>query len=98
MKNFALKGNVCYSVSPTELVTKENAYVVCKDGKSYGVFDKLPEEYKNLPVTDYGDKLIIPGLIDLHIHASQYTYRGLGMDLELLDWLQKYAFPEEAKY
>ena len=47
---------------------------------------------------DYGDKLIIPGLIDLHIHASQYSYRGLGMDLELMDWLQKYAFPEESKY
>ena len=98
MKDFVLKGNICYSVSPTELITKENAYVVCKDGKSCGVFDELPDEYKNLPVTDYGDKLIMPGLIDLHIHASQYSYRGLGMDLELMDWLQKYAFPEESKY
>ena len=98
MKDFVLKGNICYSVTPTELVTKENAYVVCKDGKSCGVFDELGDEYKELPVIDYGDKLIIPGLIDLHIHASQYSYRGLGMDLELMDWLQKYAFPEESKY
>ena len=98
MKNFVLKGNICYSTSPTELVTREGAYAVCKDGKSCGVFDELPEEYKELPLVDCGDKLVIPGLIDLHIHASQYTYRGLGMDLELLDWLQKYAFPEESKY
>ena len=98
MKDFVLKGNICYSVTPTELVTKENAYVVCKDGKSCGVFDVLPEEYKDLEVLDYGDKLIIPGLVDLHVHASQYSYRGLGMDLELMDWLQKYAFPEESKY
>ena len=98
MKDFVLKGNICYSVTPTELVTMENAYVVCKDGKSCGVFEKLEGEYKGFPVIDYGDKLIIPGLIDLHIHASQYSYRGLGMDLELMDWLQKYAFPEEAKY
>ena len=98
MKDFVLKGNICYSVSPAELITKENAYVVCKDGKSCGVFDELGDEYKDLPVMDYGDKLIIPGLIDLHIHASQYSYRGLGMDLELMDWLQKYAFPEESKY
>ena len=98
MKNFVLKGNICYSISPAELVTKAGAYLVCKDGKSCGVFEELPEEYKNLPVTDYGDKLIIPGLVDLHIHASQYSYRGLGMDLELLDWLQQYAFPEESKY
>ena len=98
MKDFVLKGNICYSVTPTELITMENAYVVCKDGKSCGVFKELEDEYKELPVIDYGDKLIIPGLIDLHIHASQYSYRGLGMDLELLDWLEKYAFPEESKY
>lgn len=98
MSDFVLKGNICYSLSPTELVTRQGAYVVCKDGKSCGVFDQLPDEYKSLPVTDYGDRLIIPGLVDLHIHASQYSYRGLGMDLELLDWLEKYAFPEEAKY
>ena len=98
MKDFVLKGNICYSVSPTQLITEENAYVVCKDGKSCGVSREIGEEYKDLPVIDYGDKLIIPGLIDLHIHASQYSYRCLGMDLELLDWLQKYAFPEEAKY
>jgi guanine deaminase len=98
MKDFVLKGNICYSVTPTELVTVENAYVVCSDSKSHGVFDVLPDEFAGYPVIDYGDKLIIPGLIDLHIHASQYSYRGLGMDLELMDWLQKYAFPEESKY
>ena len=98
MRDFILKGHICYSTSPSELVIKENSFVVCKDGISQGVFNEIPEEYKDLPVTDYGDKLIFPGLIDLHIHASQYSYRGLGMDLELLDWLQKYAFPEESKY
>lgn len=98
MKNFILKGNICYSTSPTKLVTMANACVVCKEGKSCGVFEDVPEEYSDLPVLDYGDRLIIPGLSDLHVHASQYAYRGLGMDLELLDWLQKYAFPEEAKF
>ena len=98
MKDFVLKGNICYSETPTRLVTRENAFVVCKDGKSCGVFDELPGEYADLPVLDYGDQLVIPGLVDLHVHASQYSYRGLGMDLELLDWLEKYAFPEESKY
>lgn len=36
--------------------------------------------------------------MDLHVHAAQYTYRGTGMDEELLDWLEKYAFPEECAY
>ena len=62
------------------------------------MFQALPEEYRGIPVTDYGDALIIPGLVDLHIHAPQYAFRGTGMDCELLQWLRQYAFPEEARY
>ena len=98
MESFVIKGDICYSKSYNELVTCENGYLVCVDGKSCGVFDVLPEKYESLPVTDYGNALIFPGLVDLHIHASQYSYRGLGMDLELLDWLEVQAFPEESKY
>jgi len=71
---------------------------VCQDGVSKGVFTEVPEEYSAFPVTDYGDSIIIPGLCDLHIHAPQYAFRGLGMDMELLDWLNTYTFPEESKY
>ena len=65
---------------------------------SMGVFQELPERFQNFLVCDYGDRLIIPGMVDLHIHAPQYAYRGYGMDQELLDWLNKQAFPEEIKY
>ena len=58
----------------------------------------LPDEYDDLPISDFGNRLIIPGLVDLHIHAPQYAYRGMGMDLELMDWLKKQVFPEEEKY
>lgn len=98
MENFVLKGNICYSKSLGELTTCENGYVVCIDGKSKGVYEVLPEEYEALPLIDYGDKLIIPGLVDLHIHAPQFAYRGMGMDLELMDWLAQQAFLEETKY
>ena len=47
---------------------------------------------------DCGDALIVPGMVDLHAHAPQYAFRGLGMDLELLEWLNTHTFPEEAKY
>ena len=87
MNDYVLKGHVCYSKSKGELVTCENAYLVCIGGKSKGVFKDLPKEYAHLPLHDYGDKLIIPGMIDLHIHAPQYAFRGMCMDLELMDWL-----------
>ena len=98
MADFVLKGHICYSESKNELITRENAYVVCVGGKSKGVFSELPQKYAALPLKDYGDCLIVPGMIDLHIHAPQYAFRGMCMDLELMDWLNRYTFPEEAKY
>ena len=59
---------------------------------------QLPDEYKNYEVTDYGDMLIIPGFNDMHTHAPQYENIGIGMDEELLDWLNDYTFPTEARY
>ena len=83
---FALKGTICYSKNQKELVFHENSYVVCENSLCAGIFSQLPTEYKDIPVEDMGDRLIIPGFTDLHLHAPQYAYRGTGMDLELLDW------------
>lgn len=97
-KNFVLKGSICYSEADRSLKTMEQGYLVCQDGKSAGVYKELPVQYADYPLQDWGDMLIIPGLVDLHIHAPQFAFRGLGMDLELLDWLNTNTFPEEAKY
>ena len=99
MKNgFVIKGNICQTVTPGELDLRAGAYAVCMRGISKGVFDTLPEEYASLPLYDYGDSLIFPGMVDLHVHAPQYAFRGMCMDLELMDWLNSYTFPEEEKY
>lgn len=98
MKNFVLKGNICYSEDSQHIRLAPNSYLVCEDGLCAGVFETLPERYAGLPLTDYGERIIIPGLTDLHVHAPQFAFRGLGMDMELLDWLNTYTFPEESKY
>ena len=99
MKNsFVIKGNICQTREPNALDIHEGAYAVCVSGVSMGVFDVLPDEYKALVLYDYGDALIFPGMVDLHIHAPQYAFRGMCMDLELMDWLNRYTFPEEEKY
>ncbi|GAA6109839.1 guanine deaminase [Tachysurus ichikawai] len=43
-------------------------------------------------------EFFIPGMVDTHIHASQYTYSGTHLDLPLLDWLKIYTFPVELRY
>ena len=98
VKNFALYGDVAYCEGKNVIKTCPDSFVVCTDGKSRGVFKTLPEEYSGLWVVDHRGKIITPGLIDLHIHAPQYAFRGTEMDLELMDWLQAVTFPEEEKY
>lgn len=96
--SFVLKGDICWAKTPDELTAVPNGFAVCVDGRSQGVFRQLPEEFSHLPVFDYSGMLLIPGLVDLHIHAPQYAFRGMGMDMELIEWLQKQTFPEESKY
>lgn len=57
----------------------------------------LPDAYRSWPVDDEGDRLVLPGFIDAHIHFPQYRMLAApGKDL--LDWLRRFTFPEEARY
>ena len=96
--SFVIKGNICQTITSNTLDLHESAFAVCVDGISKGVFNILPQEYTHLPLLDYGDMLIFPGMVDLHVHAPQFAFRGMCMDLELMDWLNRYTFPEEEKY
>ncbi len=97
-KSFVVKGNILYCKEIGKMETVENGYIVCVDGISRGVYTAIPQEYAYLTLYDYTDKLIIPGLVDLHIHAPQFHQRGTGMDMELLDWLNKRTFKQESQF
>lgn len=58
--------------------------------------DALPEA--ELPLLDFGRALLIPSFCDMHLHAPQHAQLGVGMDLELLEWLNRITFPNEASY
>lgn len=81
---FILHGTIIYSNKQRELVECQDSYLVCVDGYSRGVFPEIPEEYGDLPVEDYWDKLIIPGLADLSADAPGFQVRGMG--LNRTDW------------
>ncbi len=46
---------------------------------------------------DAAGQVVMPGLVNTHTHAPMVLYRGLADDLALMDWLQQYIFPAEAK-
>ena len=99
MTPFALRGCLIWSSAPDAVELRPGAYAVCgADGRCAGVFDALPAEFAGIPVRDLGDTLIVPGYSDLHTHAAQYRHRGLGMDLTLIDWLERLTYPEEARF
>jgi 5-methylthioadenosine/S-adenosylhomocysteine deaminase len=57
----------------------------------------ISAKYQAAETIDARDQLVLPGLINTHSHAPMVMYRGLADDLALMDWLQKYIFPAEAK-
>ncbi len=98
MDAFACHGDIIYSSSAEKIETYANHWIVVEQGRVSGIFPSLPERYAGIARMDYGDSLIIPAFTDLHIHASQYFQRGVGMDKLLFDWLNDYTFPQEARF
>ena len=49
-------------------------------------------------IINAGNKLVIPGLIQTHVHLCQTLFRGMADDLELLDWLKLRIWPLEAAH
>lgn len=94
----AYKGTIVFTPEFGKYSIFNGGYIVVEGKLVKGVYNTLPEEYKDICVVDYGNKLIIPGFVDLHFHAPQFANRGLGIDMELLPWLETYTFPEESKY
>ena len=57
----------------------------------------IRDQFHAPDVIEAWGSVIMPGLINTHTHAPMVLYRGLADDLALMDWLQKYIFPAEAK-
>ncbi len=93
-----LKGTIVSARSPEKPDITENGYLIAENGVITGVFPTLPEQYAGAPVEDWGNALILQSFADLHLHAPQYPMLGMGMDLPLLEWLNTYTFPAEARF
>ena len=94
------KAHILYTKEKSHFEVLENGYIaVDADGRVAGVSTDLASlDCEGAEVVDFGDRLLIPAMNDMHVHAPQYRNQGIAMDMELLPWLQNYTFPEEMKY
>ena len=93
------KAHILFTKEKDHFEIFENGYVAVEDGTVVGVANSLKDlDCEDAEVVDFGNKLLIPAMNDMHVHAPQVHNQGVAMDLELLPWLQNYTFPEESKY
>jgi 5-methylthioadenosine/S-adenosylhomocysteine deaminase len=91
-------GGTVITMDPGRRVLTPGAVAVGgADIVAVGSPDELRQAYTPRRVIDATGRVVMPGLINTHGHAPMVMYRGLADDLALMDWLQQYIFPAEAK-
>ena len=77
----------------------ENGAVAVKGERiiAVGAAPDIAAKYTAARTINAVGKVVMPGLINTHTHVPMVLFRGIADDLVLMEWLQKYIFPAEAK-
>lgn len=76
--------NACIAIHATDII-------------EIGTKEELCPKYNAKKVINAEGSLVMPGFVNCHTHAAMTCFRGIADDLELMDWLNNYIFPAEAK-
>ena len=76
-----------------------NAAIAINEGNIIAIDqpESISRQYSGRKTINAQDSLIMPGFVNCHTHAAMTCFRGIADDLELMDWLNNYIFPAEAK-
>ncbi|MBT3140992.1 guanine deaminase [Phaeobacter gallaeciensis] len=99
-----LKGRILsFSNSPFDgdpvAATQQDEALVISDHiiAAVGSFDDLRAAYPQADVIDHGNRVILAGFVDAHVHFPQ-TAMIASWGKRLIDWLNTYTFPEEMRF
>jgi 5-methylthioadenosine/S-adenosylhomocysteine deaminase len=91
-------GGTVLTMGPERRVLEPGAVAINGDAiVAVDTPDAISARYSAPVVIGAKGQVVMPGLVNTHTHAPMVLYRGLADDLALMDWLQKYIFPAEAK-
>ncbi|MCI0488252.1 MAG: amidohydrolase [Blastocatellia bacterium] len=93
-----IRGGTVVTMDGERRVIENGAVAVRADRiVAVGTATEIAAKYRAARIINAAGKIVLPGLINTHTHAPMSLFRGIADDLVLMEWLQKYIFPAEAK-
>jgi|WetSurMetagenome_2_1015567.scaffolds.fasta_scaffold53096_2 guanine deaminase len=93
-----LHGNFICTPTPGQFKIDEDTFCILENGNIQDMTKTLPASLSSFPVIDLRPYIVIPAFSDVHVHAPHLPNAGIGLDEELLPWLNHYTFPLETKF
>ena len=91
-----LKGETVILIKDV-FVNGERQDILIEGNKIKKIGEVKKEELEDVEIIDGKNKIAIPGLINTHTHIPMTLFRGVADDLPLMEWLNNYIWPMEAK-
>lgn len=96
--SLVITGGTVVTMNPAgEVLTPGALAIDGRDIVEVGTPEEVAARFTGRETLDAAGQVVMPGLVNTHTHAPMVLYRGLADDLALMDWLQNYIFPAEAK-
>ena len=98
MPRLIIEGGYVLTMNPEREIIRDGAVVV--DGNKISWVGKQADltdaQREGARIIDAAEKLVLPGLVDAHVHNSQMLARGISDDVDLVTWLYERILPYEA--
>jgi len=94
MAEVIFRGGTILTIDPDAHVLDGD--VACRDGAIVHVGGAYTPAGRDYEIVDCDGCVVMPGLVQAHVHTCQTLARGRADDLELLDWLRTIVWPYEA--
>jgi 5-methylthioadenosine/S-adenosylhomocysteine deaminase len=88
------RGGTILTIDPQHRVVAGD--VACVGGEIVQVGGDYTPRARDFTIIDCAGCIVMPGLVQAHVHTCQTLARGRADDLELLDWLRTVVWPYEA--
>jgi 5-methylthioadenosine/S-adenosylhomocysteine deaminase len=96
--DLVIRGGIVVVMDDARRVIEPGSVAIIGDKiAAVGTVDEIAARYEATTTIDAAGRIVMPGLINAHGHAAMTLLRGVADDKALMDWLQNYIFPTEAK-